>query len=157
MKRVLIAAFALAGFSAASFAQSVPATTKIGDAKMQVVKKATTVKPDAKVVAMNKGGKPVTPAITKAGVKPVLVKTPPAIAKPVIAKSRVDITKPTTPVATKAATIAKPAAIAKTSAPLLKKDGTPDKRFKANQTAAGGPLKKDGTPDMRYKANKTHS
>lgn len=38
----------------------------------------------------------------------------------------------------------------------MKKDGTPDKRFKENKTAkpAPGPLKKDGTPDMRYKANK---
>lgn len=38
----------------------------------------------------------------------------------------------------------------------LKKDGTPDKRFKENKGAkkAAGPLKKDGTPDMRYKANK---
>ena len=35
----------------------------------------------------------------------------------------------------------------------LKKDGTPDKRFKENKPAKG-PLKKDGTPDMRYKANK---
>jgi hypothetical protein len=31
----------------------------------------------------------------------------------------------------------------------LKKDGTPDKRYKANQK-----LKKDGTPDKRYKENK---
>jgi hypothetical protein len=34
----------------------------------------------------------------------------------------------------------------------LKKDGTPDKRFKENK-APKGPLKKDGTPDMRSKAN----
>jgi hypothetical protein len=31
---------------------------------------------------------------------------------------------------------------------VLKKDGTPDKRYKSSKT-----LKKDGTPDMRYKAN----
>ena len=31
----------------------------------------------------------------------------------------------------------------------LKKDGTPDKRYKENKH-----LKKDGTPDKRYKANK---
>lgn len=37
----------------------------------------------------------------------------------------------------------------------LKKDGTPDKRFKENKAkATAGPAKKDGTPDMRYKANK---
>jgi hypothetical protein len=33
--------------------------------------------------------------------------------------------------------------------PVLKKDGTPDKRYKENQK-----LKKDGTPDKRYKENK---
>jgi hypothetical protein len=33
--------------------------------------------------------------------------------------------------------------------PKLKKDGTPDRRYKENQK-----LKKDGTPDMRYKQNK---
>ena len=31
----------------------------------------------------------------------------------------------------------------------MKKDGTPDKRYKANQH-----LKKDGTPDKRYKGNR---
>ena len=37
----------------------------------------------------------------------------------------------------------------------MKKDGTPDKRYKENkETKAAGPMKKDGTPDMRYKANK---
>lgn len=33
--------------------------------------------------------------------------------------------------------------------PPLKKDGTPDKRYKENQK-----LKKDGTPDKRFKENK---
>ncbi|MGJ7031424.1 hypothetical protein [Niabella hirudinis] len=40
----------------------------------------------------------------------------------------------------------------KTAAPVaahLKKDGTPDKRYKESQH-----LKKDGTPDKRYKENK---
>ena len=37
----------------------------------------------------------------------------------------------------------------------LKKDGTPDKRFKENRVApAVKHLKKDGTPDKRYKENK---
>ena len=39
----------------------------------------------------------------------------------------------------------------------LKKDGTPDMRYKENKAAAkpaAGPMKKDGTPDMRHKANK---
>lgn len=42
---------------------------------------------------------------------------------------------------------AKPAAAP--TAVKLKKDGTPDKRYKNSQH-----LKKDGTPDKRYKANK---
>lgn len=37
------------------------------------------------------------------------------------------------------------------AAPKLKKDGTPDKRFKENEKATK--LKKDGTPDKRYKDN----
>jgi hypothetical protein len=36
----------------------------------------------------------------------------------------------------------------------VKKDGTPDMRYKANKEKPAGPLKKNGTPDMRYKANK---
>lgn len=66
---------------------------------------------------------------------------------------------------TKAATVATPAPAVKTAVapkattvttPGLKKDGTPDKRFKnaATTTSAASPLKKDGTPDLRYKANK---
>jgi len=37
----------------------------------------------------------------------------------------------------------------------LKKDGTPDKRFKENKTTTTVHLKKDGTPDKRFKENKT--
>ena len=38
----------------------------------------------------------------------------------------------------------------------MKKDGTPDMRYKENKEAAkpAPKLKKDGTPDMRYKDNK---
>jgi hypothetical protein len=41
----------------------------------------------------------------------------------------------------------------------LKKDGTPDMRYKENKqkkdaAKPAGPLKKDGTPDLRHKANK---
>lgn len=60
------------------------------------------------------------------------------------------------PAATAAKPAVKPAATAaKTDANgvVLKKDGTPDKRYK-NAPAAAGPLKKDGTPDKRFKANK---
>jgi len=37
--------------------------------------------------------------------------------------------------------------------PQTKKDGTADKRYKANKTPKG-PTTKSGKPDMRYKANK---
>lgn len=37
--------------------------------------------------------------------------------------------------------------------PQTKKDGTADKRYKANKTPAG-PTTKSGKPDMRYKSNK---
>jgi uncharacterized protein (DUF2147 family) len=36
---------------------------------------------------------------------------------------------------------------------VLKKDGTPDKRYKSKEKVV---LKKDGTPDRRYKVNKTN-
>lgn len=49
--------------------------------------------------------------------------------------------KITTPAAKKVDTKAKPAPAVK-----MKKDGTPDKRYKENKH-----LKKDGTPDKRYK------
>ncbi len=43
--------------------------------------------------------------------------------------------------------------------PMMKKNGTPDMRYKENKmaktTKPAGPTKKDGTLDMRYKANKT--
>jgi hypothetical protein len=54
-------------------------------------------------------------------------------------------------------TTAKPKTTKTTTAHPLKKDGTPDMRYKANKEAKkpAGPLKKDGTPDKRYKANKT--
>lgn len=42
-----------------------------------------------------------------------------------------------------------PKAEASPSAAKMKKDGTPDKRYKENKK-----LKKDGTPDKRYKENK---
>ncbi|MEO6916690.1 MAG: hypothetical protein ABI151_14575 [Chitinophagaceae bacterium] len=42
-----------------------------------------------------------------------------------------------------------------TRKPMMKKDGSPDKRYKENKMTEPvvGPKKKDGTPDMRYKNN----
>ena len=51
-----------------------------------------------------------------------------------------------TEASTKPAMAVKPAGT--NSALKMKKDGTPDRRFKANQK-----LKKDGTPDKRFKEN----
>ncbi|MFC3160337.1 hypothetical protein SAMN05443633_102350 [Chryseobacterium arachidis] len=50
---------------------------------------------------------------------------------------------------TKTVKAAKPAAQTAKPAAKMKKDGTPDKRYKENKK-----LKKDGTPDKRYKENK---
>jgi hypothetical protein len=47
-----------------------------------------------------------------------------------------------------------------TSKAPVKKDGTPDMRYKSNKqstTVTTGPTKKDGTADMRYKTNKKDS
>ena len=143
MKKVIIAALALTGFSVASFAQAVPAVKKSKPSKMLVVKKQTDVKAPSKVVALNKVKAPVaTPVATKVAAKQE-VKTV-AVAKVTPVKQEV-----------KTVAVNKPAAITKVAGTApLKKVGTPDKRFKTNTDVAKGPLKKDGTPDMRYKANK---
>ena len=53
---------------------------------------------------------------------------------------------------------AKPANVEQSKEQKVKKDGTPDRRYKQNKDAAKpapqGPTKKDGTPDMRFKENK---
>lgn len=57
------------------------------------------------------------------------------------------------PAASKTTEAKKPTAAAtEKTGVVLKKDGTPDKRYK--NTPAATPLKKDGTPDKRFKANK---
>ncbi len=61
-------------------------------------------------------------------------------------------TKPAPAKATEIKAKVVPTKSATTTAVVLKKDGTPDKRY--NTTAAKVPLKKDGTPDKRYKENK---
>ncbi len=85
-------------------------------------------------------------------------KTTAAPAKPKMEIVKKDKTAPTAkvvsiPAAKAAATPAVKPAIA-ANATTLKKDGTPDKRFKTNQKPPAGPVKKDGTPDKRFKANK---
>ena len=147
MKKVIIAALALTGFSVASFAQAVPAVKKSKPSKMLVVKKQTDVKAPSKVVALNKVKAPVDKSVAS----PVATKVAAKQEVKTVAVAKV------TPVKQEVKTLAvnKPAAITKVAGTApLKKDGTPDKRFKTNTDVAKGPLKKDGTPDMRYKANK---
>ena len=107
MKKLLIAAIAFLGISAATFAQTAAAPK---DTKAKTAVKQT----DAKA-------KTATSAV------------------------KTDAAKTTT--------AAKDVTTAGQAAPL-KKDGTPDKRFKANKDAAKKHLKKDGTADKRYKENK---
>lgn len=77
----------------------------------------------------------------------------------IVTAPQTTVKKPAT--ATVAATPATPKAKAATPAKptneqgqVVKKDGTPDKRYKDAPTTAKSPVKKDGTPDKRYKENK---
>lgn len=69
--------------------------------------------------------------------------------------------KATTKKTTSKTTVTKTKDSSMTKKPGMKKDGTPDMRYKENKTtkttttAPAGPTKKDGSLDMRYKANKT--
>ena len=63
--------------------------------------------------------------------------------------TKTKVAKPAATVTTKT-TVVTPAPAVKG----MKKDGTPDMRFKENKEKKEGPKKKDGTPDMRYKSNK---
>jgi len=93
---------------------------------------------------------PATKSAKKADTKTKVVPATKPAATDKVAKM------PKTTAKTPATTASKPADEKKNAASngvVLKKDGTPDKRYKS--TTAAGPLKKDGTPDMRYKSNKT--
>jgi hypothetical protein len=128
MKKVIFVLLAVAGFSAASFAQTSQAK-KTDPSKMQVATKSIPNKIQPKVVPVTK--------ITAA--------------TPVAAKSitKTPVVKPEN---NRAAVKATPAVKPNNTVAMLKKDGTPDKRFSANKH-----LKSDGTPDMRYKNNKAHN
>ncbi len=80
-----------------------------------------------------------TKSTTSSAVKPAATKTP---VKPA------GTTRVSPATAVPKATASKPVA----AGVVLKKDGTPDKRYK--NAPASVPLKKDGTPDKRFKANK---
>jgi hypothetical protein len=121
MKKLMIAAIALVGFSAVSFPQPVQAVKKKESPKMQVVKK---------------------PALTVVTTTPV-TKTLPVVTKPVVSTPAVTETAVTAPVVTRSNTSGplKPDGTpdmrnksnqGNATGPL-KKDGKPDKRFKANK------------------------
>ncbi|MEP7110684.1 MAG: hypothetical protein ABI760_22010 [Ferruginibacter sp.] len=106
-------------------------------------------------ISFSNAQKVVAPAkeTTKSAAKKVTLTKPvtpvAATPQPVIKKSAV-----TNPVAVKPTV--KPAAATPATNPgvVLKKDGTPDKRYSSATTKVKGPLKKDGTPDKRFKTNK---
>lgn len=93
-------------------------------------------------------------SLSVAQTAPAKMATPPAKSKMTVVKKEV---KPaaTAKLATMPATkpVVTPTPKPTVTVTPVKKDGTPDKRFKAN-AATAGPLKKDGTKDMRFKANK---
>ena len=123
MKKVILAVVALLSIQMATYAQAVPA------------KKAEPIKKEAKVVKHD--AKASTAKVATSATKPA-------------AKTATVVTHTNTPSA-KSAASSKPAIVKSTSNATthLKKDGTPDKRFKESKH-----LKKDGTPDKRYKENK---
>lgn len=130
MKKLFIAAFALIGYSAASFAQAVPAIKMSTAPKMEVVKKATVIK-TVTPAPLTVAKAPIAKQPTSMGTaKPAPVVAKQIILAPTVAKTNTNTANP------------------------LKKDGTPDKRFKTNSADTKGPVKKDGTPDMRCKTNK---
>lgn len=121
MKKLIFAAMAVLGLSAAGFAQTNTQAKKASPAKMQVSTKAvSSTAPQAKATVVHKT---TAAATTKAPAKQAAAKT-----------------------------------VAKNSATPVKKDGTPDKRYKANKRLAKvHHLKKDGTADKRFKENKKPS
>lgn len=103
MKRLIIAALALMGLNAASFAQTIK---KHEPSKMHAVTKAPDKKADAKVVTMQKPAKQTAP-----------VRTKPPVAKSNVASHKKDGTPDKRYTANK----------------HLKANGAPDMRYKANK------------------------
>lgn len=136
MKKLLIAAIALMGFSAASYAQSMP--VKKQESKTQVTQKKQPGKhATTKMVAIHKTKRPAGKTVTKTVAKSTTQQKAPGNAS-------------STTTVTKTESAHKP----------MKKNGTPDMRYKENKnvaTASSAHLKKNGTPDKRFKENKKHS
>ncbi len=97
--------------------------------------------------AQNTAAKSVKSAPEKKEAKKAIVKPDTKVST--ASQANKQISKPVTTAKAPAATSAKPAA---KSGTVLKKDGTPDKRYSIAKNKV--PLKKDGTPDKRFKENK---
>ena len=132
MKKMIMAIAILLGCYSASTAQAVKTPPKQTTVKQMPAAATKTVQKPAQQTAATI--KKVPAAATQAAVntKQTAVKTTNAATATTASKAT----------ATKAA-------VTTNSNVVLKKDGTPDKRYKEAQQ-----LKKDGTPDMRYKKNK---
>ena len=135
MKKLILGAAMMIGFISLSTAQQV-ATTK---PTTKNVTPATA--PAAKSSATTSAAKP--PATATAA-------KPPVTATPAKTPATATAAKPPATTKAKEPTAAKPT---NAQGQVVKKDGTPDKRYN-NPPAATGPVKKDGTPDKRYKENK---
>ncbi len=133
------------------------ANTFVQDYLKYLKKKFTSMKKLILALAFIMGITTVTVAQTAAPAtqKAHAVKTAPVAAPKATTAAKTVPAAAAVKTTTAPAKVAPAATAAKTTAGgvVLKKDGTPDKRFK-NAPAAAGPTKKDGTPDMRYKANK---
>lgn len=114
-----------------SFAQAQPIVKKNDPSPLTVTKKAT----ENKVATST----------------PVPKATKPVVSKPAPAVKAIETPKPATTAVkeVKQPKIAKPVVANTNTNVILKKDGTPDKRYSGSQH-----VKKDGTPDLRYKENK---
>lgn len=139
MKKMMLAIAILLGSYTASTAQAVKTPPKQTTVKQMPAAAAKTVQKPAEQTAATIKKVPAAATQAAANTKQTAVKTSNATTAPVKAAAATTTSKAT---ATKAV-------VTTNANVVLKKDGTPDKRYKEAQQ-----LKKDGTPDMRYKKNK---
>jgi cytoskeletal protein RodZ len=136
MKKIISAVLVFVGLTTATFAQTAPQAKKNHGAKVQLAQASTENKTETKVV------KPATFTSTKHVSDTTHKKS----------NKKAEVKKATTAAPATAATTPS------TAKAGVKKDGTPDMRYKANKDttkfAKPAHVKKDGTADKRYKENK---
>lgn len=129
MKKIISAVLVFAGLTTATFAQTAPQSKKNHGTKVQLAQTSTEKKTEANTVK-------------------------PAFATP---QKHVSDTS-THKKGSKKVAPATAATAPSTAKPAVKKDGSPDMRYKANKDSAKvakpAHVKKDGTADKRYKENK---